>query len=82
MLDPPLECNRQPGLSGDIVSEHGYFNTLLLLGNINTVSQNDSDVLTLSSLGSLCHLHPLQAAKCCRNSRLVVDEDDLNRVKN
>ena len=25
----------------------------------------------------LSHLHPLQAANCCRNSRLVVDEDDL-----
>ena len=24
-----------------------------------------------------CHLHPLQAANCCRNSRLVVNEDDL-----
>ena len=24
-----------------------------------------------------CHLHPLQAANCCRNSRLVVYEDDL-----
>ena len=24
-----------------------------------------------------CHLHPPQAANCCRNSRLVVDEDDL-----
>ena len=24
-----------------------------------------------------CHLHPLQAANCCRNSRHVVDEDDL-----
>ena len=23
----------------------------------------------------------LQAANCCRNSRLVVDEDDLKRVK-
>ena len=22
------------------------------------------------------HLHPLQAANCCRNSRLVVDVDD------
>ena len=22
-----------------------------------------------------CHLHPLQAANCCRNSRHVVDED-------
>ena len=27
------------------------------------------------------HLHPLQAANCCRNSRLVVDEDDLKCVK-
>ena len=33
--------------------------------------------LTLSS-----HLHPLQAANCCRNSRLVVDEDDLKWVTN
>ena len=24
-----------------------------------------------------CNLHSLQAANCCRNSRLVVDEDDL-----
>ena len=24
-----------------------------------------------------CHLPPLQAANCCRNSRLVVEEDDL-----
>ena len=23
------------------------------------------------------NVHPLQAANCCRNSRLVVDEDDL-----
>ena len=36
--------------------------------------------LTLSSL--TLHLHPLQAANCFRNSRLVVDEDDLNRVAN
>ena len=34
--------------------------------------------LTLSSLTLHCHLHPLQAAICCRKSRLVVDEDDLN----
>ena len=27
-----------------------------------------------------CNLHPLQAANCCRNSRLVVNEDDLNWV--
>ena len=35
---------------------------------------------TLSSLTLHCHLHPLQAANCCRNSRLVVDEDDLKWV--
>ena len=26
------------------------------------------------------HIHPLQAANCCRNSRLVVDKDDLKSV--
>ena len=26
--------------------------------------------------------YPLQAANCCRNSRLVVDEDDLKRMAN
>ena len=29
-----------------------------------------------------CHLYPLQAANCCRNSRLVVNKDDLKWVKN
>ena len=29
-----------------------------------------------------CHLHPLQAANCCRNSPLVVDEDDLRWTTN
>ena len=39
--------------------------------------------LTLSSLNlHHCHLYPLQAANCCRNSRPVVDEDDLKWVKN
>ena len=28
-----------------------------------------------------CHLHPLQAENCCRNYRLIVDEDDLMWVK-
>ena len=28
-----------------------------------------------------CHLHPLQAANCCRNSRLVVDEDNWMWLK-
>ena len=34
--------------------------------------------LTLSILTLHWHLHPLQAANCCRNSRLVVDEDDFH----
>ena len=40
--------------------------------------------LTLSSLNLFyhCHLHALQAGNCCRNFRLVVDEDDLMWVKN
>ena len=37
------------------------------------------NALTMSSL--ILHCHPLQAANCCRNSRLVVDEDDLMWVK-
>ena len=41
------------------------------------IQSNYSGTLTLSSLILHCHLHPLQAANCCRNSRLVVDEDDL-----
>ena len=37
--------------------------------------------LTPSILTLHCHLHLLQAANCCRNSRLVVDENDLKWVK-
>ena len=49
---------------------------------INFFIEADSSIsldiyLTLSSLTLHRHLHPLQAANCCRNSRLVVDEDDL-----
>ena len=38
--------------------------------------------LTLSNLNLPLSPHPLQAANCCRNSRLVVDEDDLKWVTN
>ena len=38
--------------------------------------------LTLSSLKLPLSSHPLQAVNCCRNSRLVVDEDDLKWVEN
>ena len=41
------------------------------------VSDTMDTCLALSSLNLHCHLHPLQAANCCRNSRLLVDEDDL-----
>ena len=33
--------------------------------------------LTLSNGVYHFNLHPLQAANCCRNSRLVVNEDDM-----
>ena len=38
--------------------------------------------LTLWSLNNHYHLHSQQAANCCRNSRLVVNEDDLMWIKN
>ena len=41
---------------------------------------NNTLDLTILNLNLHCHLHPLQAANCCRNSRLVVDEDDLKWV--
>ena len=39
-------------------------------------------ILTLSGLNLLCHLHTLQAANCCRNSRLAAEKDDLKWVAN
>ena len=39
-------------------------------------------ISTLSIMNLPCHHHPLQAANCCRNSRLVVNEDDLMWFKN
>ena len=38
--------------------------------------------LTRSSLNLHSHLHPLQAANLCHNSRLVGDEDDLKWLEN
>ena len=38
--------------------------------------------LTHSGLDLPLSSHPLQAANCCRNSRLIVDKDDLKWVKN
>ena len=41
-------------------------------------------ILISTLLGLILQLssHPLQAANCCRNSRLAVDEDDLKWVEN
>ena len=40
-------------------------------------------VLTINSLRMYhSHFHPLQAANCCRNARLVVDENDMMWFKN
>ena len=52
---------------------------LLSFGSCQTSSgiKKNCSCLTFSSLTLHCHLHPLQAANCCRNSRLVVDEDDF-----
>ena len=47
------------------------------LESVNDAEDECDSFLTLSSLNLCCHLHPLQAANCCRNSRLVVDGDDL-----
>ena len=33
------------------------------------------------TFSSTLHFHPLQAANCCRNSRLVVNENDLKWVE-
>ena len=49
---------------------------------IRSVFRDEKKALTLSSLTLHCHLHPVQAANCCRNYRLVVDENDLMGVKN
>ena len=50
--------------------------------DVNHLPAEISHLLTLSILTLHCHLHPLQAANCCRTSRLVVDEDDLMWFKN
>ena len=46
------------------------------------IIQSKLQPLTLSSLNLLLSFHPLQAANCCRNSRLSVDENDLQWVTN
>ena len=72
-VDPMLvQCWSIVYDAGPTLNQH-WVDGSCLLGNSH---------LTLSSLTLHCHLHPLQAANCCRNSRLAVDEDDLKWVVN
>ena len=43
-----------------------------------SVIRSHDSVIKEIKMGS--HIRPLQAANCCRNSRLAVDEDDLKGV--
>ena len=43
---------------------------------------NDSQLKPFEAQIHHCHLRPPQAANCCRNSRLVVDGDDLQWLAN
>ena len=52
------------------------------LRTIKYIKGQSGGILTISSLTLHCHHHPLQAANCYRNSRLVVDEDGLTWFKN
>ena len=53
-----------------------------IYGDFKLKKNLDLHGLTLSRLTLHCHLHSLQVGNCCRNSRLVVNEDDLMWVKN
>ena len=55
--------------------------TLKIPQNMLSLYVNKQLHLTHSSLTLHCHLHPLQAANCYCNSRLVVDEDDFMWMK-
>ena len=60
-----------------------YYRTDILMSQYkNDYSWPDRVALTLSGLDLPLSSHPLQSANCCRNSRLVADEDDLMWVKN
>ena len=83
---------------GHFVIDHTRENKLWLFGNATiyifhanvrlttTILESVHQIITLTQPFRAwiyhCHLHPLQAANCCRNSRLVVDEDDLMWFKN
>ena len=60
--------------------------TIALTVSVNltdcTTALTISNKLTLSSLNLPLSSSSLQAANCCRNSRLLADEDDLKWVAN
>ena len=53
----------------------GKIQNILIISNFKIAST--IPVWTLSCLNYPLSSHPLQAVNCCRNSRLVVDEDDF-----
>ena len=63
-------------------SATGHNVSIKMHSDVSNLVYDDSIKLTLSSLNLPLSSHPLQAVNCCRNSRLVVDEDDLKSVKN
>ena len=62
------------------------FHSKYIVQKLNKKDKMAIDVISTLTLSSLnchhCHLQPLQAVNCCRNSRLVVDEDALKWFKN
>ena len=67
MLDPRIvgySFSCRPTTLNGLIGTHHY----IYIGG-------GGGALTLSSLTLQCHLHPLQAANCCRE--FVVDEDYL-----
>ena len=50
--------------------------------SLNRHNKQTDDMRDMRNTIIHCHLHPLQAANCCRNSRFVVDDDDLKLFKN
>ena len=72
----PILRGEKHVISLKILHQAGFWNHTT--GSDIAKAQRSSHYVT--SL-SHCNLHSLQAAKCCRNSRLVVNEDDLTWVK-
>ena len=67
-----------------IVQRNNYCIVLFVLFNGVIIIMMKYYIMCVSTLSNLNlnPLHPLQAANCCRNSRLVADEDDLKWLAN